>query len=133
MTALDDGGDMGMQDNEADDLDDDEDTQVHMQEEEDNMEDQGADENDDSFVRELFEQEEVVLNMHMGFIAENAQLLSREGSMLQDVQKPNVTAAELDQYATELESILDRKEDMIIALQEKLSAFQTNQSNEANL
>lgn len=81
---------------------------------------------DDDLVRELFEQEEGVLNMHMSFIAENAQLLSREGSLLQDVQKAQVTDEEIEQYVTALESILDRKEDMIVALQEKLAAFQTS-------
>jgi len=75
----------------------------------------------------LLEEEEAALNMHMNFIAENAELLSQEGSMLQDVQQPDLTAEEISKYASALEKILDRKEDMIVALQEKLARFQASQ------
>lgn len=83
----------------------------------------GNDEEDD-LVRALYEQEEAILNLHMNLIAENAQLLSKEGSLLQDVQRTDVSDEEIENYVSALEEILDLKEDMIIALQEKVSAFQ---------
>ena len=86
----------------------------------------GSDDEIQATARELFEREESVLNMHMGFIAENAQLLSKEGALLQEVQKPNASADDIERYATALEAILDRKEDMIVALQERLADLQTN-------
>jgi kinesin family member 2/24 len=77
-------------------------------------------------VLELFEKEEVVLNMHMNFIAENAQLLSKEGALLQQVQKANVSKDDIERYVSALESILDCKEDMILALQNKLAELQSS-------
>ena len=83
-----------------------------------------ANDSDDELAQEIIEQEEEVLNMHMGFIAENAQLLSREGPLLESVQRANVSDEEIEQYVSELESILDQKEDMIVGLQEKLASLQ---------
>lgn len=93
---------------------------------EDEKEESARDNELNQTVRELFEEEEGVLNMHMTFIAENAKLLSKEGALLQDVQRPNVSDEEIERYASMLEEILDRKEDMIAALQRKLAVFQSH-------
>ncbi|GAX20275.1 kinesin family member 2/24 [Fistulifera solaris] len=93
---------------------------------EDEKEEPAKDEELNQTVRELFEEEEGVLNMHMTFIAENAKLLSKEGALLQDVQRPNVSDEEIERYASMLEEILDRKEDMIAALQRKLAVFESH-------
>ncbi|GAX09401.1 kinesin family member 2/24 [Fistulifera solaris] len=93
---------------------------------EDEKEEPTKDDELNQTVRELFEEEEGVLNMHMTFIAENAKLLSKEGALLQDVQRPNVSDEEIERYASMLEEILDRKEDMIAALQRKLAVFESH-------
>lgn len=84
-------------------------------------------------VQTLFEQEEEILNLHMSNIQENADLLTQEGKMLQIVQKENVTEAEMEEYVAELEKILDRKEDLILAHQMKLEEFQNELSKEEKL
>lgn len=73
---------------------------------------------------ELFEQEEAILNMHMSSIHENAELLSREGIMLKNVQKGNATEEEIAHYVSVLESTLDRKEDLILQLQRSIALYQ---------
>jgi kinesin family protein 2/24 len=84
------------------------------------------DENEDVLesLEELYEHEEQMLNLHMTNIQENAELLTTEGSMLQAVQKGNVSEEDIAEYVTALESILARKEDMIVALQEKITVYQ---------
>jgi kinesin family member 2/24 len=67
---------------------------------------------------------EEVLNQHMENIQENAELLSEEGQLLQLVQRENVTDEQLDDYVTAIEKILERKEDMILGLQEMISVLQ---------
>lgn len=84
-------------------------------------------------VQAIFEQEEAVLNLHMSNIQENAELLTEEGKMLQAVQKDNVTKEEVAEYAATLEAILDRKEDMILALQDRLAVFQAQLVQEQKL
>jgi kinesin family protein 2/24 len=84
-------------------------------------------------VQALFEQEEAMLNLHMSNIQENAELLTVEGKMLQNVQGENVNDADIEQYVSSLEKVLDQKENMILALQEKLEVFQENLSKEQEL
>jgi len=46
--------------------------------------------------------------------------------LLQNAQRPEATMDELRDYADFLERILDRKEDMILALQERMEAFKVH-------
>lgn len=83
---------------------------------------------DDLDARELLlkQLEDDLLNAHMGNIQENAELLAEEGTLLQNAQRPEATMDELRDYADFLERILDRKEDMILALQERMEAFKVH-------
>lgn len=74
----------------------------------------------DQTVKELFEQEEKLLNIHMTSIHENAELLTEEGGLLQSVQGEDY---DIDQYASRLGEILDRKTELIHALQHRLGSF----------
>jgi kinesin family protein 2/24 len=84
-------------------------------------------------VQALFEQEEAMLNLHMSNIQKNAELLTVEGTILQDVQTENVTDDDIEQYVSSLEQVLDQKENMILALQEKLEVFQEHLQKEQEL
>eukprot|EP00527_Entomoneis_sp_CCMP2396_P005270 CAMPEP_0198154414 /NCGR_PEP_ID=MMETSP1443-20131203/68564_1 /TAXON_ID=186043 /ORGANISM="Entomoneis sp., Strain CCMP2396" /LENGTH=618 /DNA_ID=CAMNT_0043821085 /DNA_START=111 /DNA_END=1967 /DNA_ORIENTATION=- len=84
-------------------------------------------------VDSLLDQEEAILSLHMKNIHENAELLSEEGKLLQDIQRPNVTSSDIDEYMDALIIILDRKEDMIINLQEKLGLFRVELLKEKDL
>ena len=74
----------------------------------------------DQTVKELFEEEEKLLNIHMTSIHENAELLTEEGGLLQSVQGEDY---DIDQYASRLGEILDRKTELIHALQHRLGSF----------
>jgi chromosome segregation ATPase len=56
-------------------------------------------------------------------IQENAELLSEEGKLLRTVQQQSATQEDIDNYIDTLEKVLDRKEEMILTLQEKLLVF----------
>jgi len=84
-------------------------------------------------VAAIVEQEESILNTHMSNIQENADLLTREGEMLADVQRPDRTAQHLEQYATALEAILEQKEDMILGLRKQMAEFKENRRKEQEL
>lgn len=71
-------------------------------------------------VQDLFEEEEAVLNLHMNIIQENAELLTEEGRLLQQIQGDDY---DIDAYARRLDEILTRKQELIGILQEKLKAF----------
>jgi kinesin family protein 2/24 len=95
---------------------------------------QGGDEDElRRTVQALFEQEEAMLNLHMSNIQENAELLTVEGKLLQDVQGENSTDDDIDHYVSSLEKVLDQKENMILALQEKLEVFQGHLRKEQEL
>ncbi|CAM9297213.1 unnamed protein product, partial [Chrysoparadoxa australica] len=81
-------------------------------------------------VQNLFEEEESLLNMHMNAIQENAELLTEEGRLLQQIQGDDVVDYDIDAYATRLAQILDRKIDLISTLQVELSQFRTHLENE---
>lgn len=84
-------------------------------------------------VAAIVEQEESILNTHMSNIQENADLLTREGEMLAEVQRPDRTAQHVEQYATALEAILEQKEDMIIGLRKQMAHFKENCRKERDL
>jgi len=77
-------------------------------------------------VAKILQQEEMILNTHMSNIQENADLLTKEGELLAVVQRPGRTASDLEQYATALEEILEKKEDMIIGLRKQMADFKEN-------
>ena len=74
-------------------------------------------------VEGLFEEEESLLNLHMSVIQENAELLTEEGRLLQQIQGEDVQDYDIDAYASRLDSILRHKMELITVLQGKLSAF----------
>ena len=84
-------------------------------------------------VQSIFEQEEAILSTHMRNIQENAELLTEEGKLLRAVQRDGVTEAEMDEYVATLSALLDRKEEMILGLQDKLFAFSESLEKENEL
>ena len=84
-------------------------------------------------VQTLFEEEESLLNLHMSVIQENAELLTEEGKLLQGVQSDTVVDYDIDNYASRLGSILDRKSYLINCLKEKLGSFRTQLQREEEL
>lgn len=54
-----------------------------------------------------------MLNLHMNIIQENAELLTEEGRLLQQIQGDDVVDYDIDAYATRLSEILDRKVSLI--------------------
>lgn len=83
-------------------------------------------------VQYLFELEEALLNQHMTNIQENADMLTREGKLLQQVRNnPDETA--MDDYAIQLAEFLDKKEILIYKLQQKLQEFKQQLAKEQKL
>merc|ERR1719410_271540 len=74
----------------------------------------------DQAVKQLLEEEEHLLNVHMKSIHEQAELMTEEGGLLQSVQGENY---DIDDYATRLGEILDRKTALIQSLQVRLGTF----------
>ncbi|CAM9648429.1 unnamed protein product [Ectocarpus sp. 8 AP-2014] len=74
-------------------------------------------------VQSLFEEEEALLNLHMNIIQENAELLTEEGRLLQQIQGDDVIDYDIDAYATRLSEILDRKMTLMSSLQKRLRNF----------
>ena len=73
-------------------------------------------------IQDLFDDEEELLNLHMNIIQENAELLTEEGRLLQQIQGDDY---DIDSYTTRLDQILLRKEELIILLKTKLSNFRS--------
>ena len=84
-------------------------------------------------VAAIVEQEESILNTHMSNIQKNADLLTREGEMLTEVQRTYRTAQDLNDYATALEAILEQKEDLILGLRKQMVEFKENCRKEQEL
>jgi len=82
-------------------------------------------------VQKIFEDEENLLNLHMSIIQENAELLTAEGKLLQKVQGED--DYNIDDYASKLEFILERKSFLISQLNEKLKAFRLCLAKEEKL
>jgi len=64
---------------------------------------------------------------------ENAELLTEEGRLLQAVQGDDVVDYDIDQYASRLGTILDRKSHLISNLQGKLTSFRNQLRMEEEL
>mmetsp|Transcript_21880 Transcript_21880/g.36614 ORF Transcript_21880/g.36614 Transcript_21880/m.36614 type:complete len:634 (+) Transcript_21880:62-1963(+) len=78
-------------------------------------------------VQHVFEEEEDLLNLHMTIIQENAELLTEEGRLLQQIQGEN---NDIDAYATRLDEILKRKQELITLLRGKLDNFRLSLQRE---
>jgi kinesin family protein 2/24 len=78
----------------------------------------------------LFEEEEALLNLHMSVIQENAELLTEEGRLLQQIQGDDVQDYDIDAYADRLDEILKRKQALIDVLRDKLAAFKAHLKRE---
>lgn len=84
-------------------------------------------------VENLFDEEEALLNMHMGVIQENAELLTEEGRLLQQIQGADVQDYDIDAYAARLDQILRRKQELIGDLQRKLAMFRKHLKKEEKI
>jgi kinesin family protein 2/24 len=82
-------------------------------------------------VEQIFEDEENLLNLHMSIIQENAELLTAEGKLLQAVQGSE--DYNIDAYASKLETILERKSELIDQLGGKLRLFRESLRKEEEL
>lgn len=78
-------------------------------------------------VQDLFDEEEDLLNLHMTVIQENAELLTEEGRLLQQIQGEN---NDIDAYAARLDQILRRKQELIDIMQDKLDHFRKSLQQE---
>ena len=90
----------------------------------------GANDELNDTVQQIFEEEEALLNLHMNIIQENAELLTEEGRLLQQIQSDD---NDIDAYAARLEAILARKQSLIQILQGKLAAFRHSLQVEENV
>ena len=63
----------------------------------------------------------------MSIIQENAELLTEEGRLLQQIQGEN---NDIDAYAARLDSILQHKQELIVVLREKLDHFRQGLARE---
>ena len=98
-----------------------------------NEEDEEDDSMTDEFhqtVENIFEEEEELLNLHMNIIQENAELLTEEGRLLQQIQGEE---NDIDAYAKRLDAILKRKQDLISHLRDKLGHFVQSLKEEESL
>lgn len=117
-----------LQDNRAREFDDEDDDEVESlneaygeeQSKEDDVLEYSMEEEFQKTVQSLFEEEEELLNLHMATIQENAELLTEEGRLLQQMQTDNY---DIDAYANKLDQILVRKQELIASLREKLGGF----------
>jgi kinesin family protein 2/24 len=78
-------------------------------------------------VQDLFEEEEDLLNAHMAVIQENAELLTEEGRLLQQIQGEN---NDIDTYAARLDEILKRKQELLNSLKQRLDHFRKSLQKE---
>jgi len=84
-------------------------------------------------VQTLLDEEESLLNLHMSTIQENAELLTLEGRLLQGIQGDGVVDYDIDNYASRLGTILDRKTELILELKGKLSSLRSQLKREEEL
>ncbi|KAG5175498.1 P-loop containing nucleoside triphosphate hydrolase protein [Tribonema minus] len=84
-------------------------------------------------VQSLFEKEEALLNMHMSVIQENAELLTEEGRLLQQIQGDDVVDYDIDAYAARLSEILDRKMQLTAMLKLHLGQFRRHLEEEESV
>lgn len=84
-------------------------------------------------IEDLFEEEEELLNIHMNVIQENAELLTEEGRLLQQIQGDDVIDYDIEAYANRLDEILKRKYQLIVILQKKLKLFKRHLKKEEHI
>jgi len=84
-------------------------------------------------VQSVLEDEEALLNSHMNVIQENAELLTEEGRLLQQIQGDDVVDYDIDAYAARLEQILDRKLLLITKLRQQLASFRRRLQEEESV
>mmetsp|Transcript_34252 Transcript_34252/g.48677 ORF Transcript_34252/g.48677 Transcript_34252/m.48677 type:complete len:561 (+) Transcript_34252:74-1756(+) len=84
-------------------------------------------------VQSVFEQEEEMLNQHMTNIKDNAQLLTEEGQLLQQVQRDGVSEEEIAAYAARLVDIIEQKTQMIETLEDRMAKFRASLDKEEEL
>jgi kinesin family protein 2/24 len=82
---------------------------------------------------EFFEQEENTLNAHIGKIRNFAELLEEEGVLLAQIQKTHRNSINVDEYATALEDILNKKEFMIMHLRDQISLYKDSLKKQQEL
>lgn len=78
-------------------------------------------------IQDLFDEEEELLNLHMNIIQENAELLTEEGRLLQQIQGDDY---DIEVYIQQLDIILKRKEELIYNLKDKLKLFRNKLAKE---
>ena len=66
-------------------------------------------------------------------IQENAELLTEEGKMLQNVQREGATQQDHDEYAARLGSIVERKTLLIAMLEDRMASFRAQLKKEEEL
>eukprot|EP00521_Asterionellopsis_glacialis_P009471 CAMPEP_0195287496 /NCGR_PEP_ID=MMETSP0707-20130614/4530_1 /TAXON_ID=33640 /ORGANISM="Asterionellopsis glacialis, Strain CCMP134" /LENGTH=694 /DNA_ID=CAMNT_0040347251 /DNA_START=117 /DNA_END=2201 /DNA_ORIENTATION=- len=82
----------------------------------------------------LYDEEDKLLNLHMAVIQENAEFLTEEGQMLRSIQSAeDANEDDLEEYASRLTAILERKAHMIIALKENVATFQSQLTKKKEL
>ena len=69
----------------------------------------------------------------MSNIQENAEMLTREGKLLQSIQAGGISEEEMDNYAIQLAEYLDQKEALVYQLQSRLVEFQQQLAKEQAL
>jgi hypothetical protein len=84
-------------------------------------------------VQSLFEEEEALLNLHMNVIQENAELLTEEGRLLQQIQGDNIVDYDIDMYAARLSTILERKMSIMTMLKARLNTFRQHLEDEESV
>ena len=82
---------------------------------------------------DLFEEEEMLLNIHMNVIQENAELLTEEGRLLQQIQGDDVIDYDIEAYAKRLDEILQRKQQLIELLQRRVKSFRKHLQREEKI
>mmetsp|Transcript_21090 Transcript_21090/g.29777 ORF Transcript_21090/g.29777 Transcript_21090/m.29777 type:complete len:707 (-) Transcript_21090:82-2202(-) len=82
----------------------------------------------------LYDEEDKLLNLHMAVVQENAEFLTEEGQMLRSIQSTeDANEEDLEEYASRLTAILERKAHMIIALKENVATFQSQLTKKKEL
>lgn len=84
----------------------------------------------DDFIRyhqitdQLVEDEDLIVNLHMNIIKEDAKLLTKEGDLISSIKSySNDTDKELEIYIEKLEKIIDRKIEMYSDLKSKIDIY----------
>ncbi len=62
------------------------------------------------------------------FYREDANLLTLEGQLLHDLQEDDTIHVDMDNYISRLHDILDRKTNLITALQDKITTVRSRLS-----